>query len=332
MDILKKRWQEVDKKLTTFYNKNKILNKEMLNNIQQIFESIDTDYEGLFNYISDKYKRILRTKVNEIKDKLEGYSAYILNEYINKRKLRYSEYLTGLFIIEYYKRDLKRQELEQKLFEEVANIVYIETQQEVIDLEPKKKHKLKNIIPEVFLMQLIAMSKYNDAFWKEYKQGNISYNAEQLFKQVAVNMQIERPLEVDNDDFKKLFEKQEKNYLVKKNNIEEKDRYIDMYYGPLDNIMVGIANQVALKGMIDQGCKKVQFIATIDDRTTDMCRSLNNQVFKIKGINKYYRYSAIDDKEIEYTTDGLVIGENLPPISNHIHHCRSTIYPVRDAN
>ena len=31
MDILKKRWQEVDKKLTTFYNKNKLLNKEMLN-------------------------------------------------------------------------------------------------------------------------------------------------------------------------------------------------------------------------------------------------------------------------------------------------------------
>ena len=219
MDILKKRWQEVDKKLTTFYNSNKQLNKEMLNNIQQIFESIDITYEELFNYVSDKYKRILRTKVNELKEKqeLEGYAGYLLNEYINKSKLRYNEYLTALFIIEYYKRDTKRQVLEQKLFEEVANIVYIEAQQEVIELEPKKKHKeWKSEIPEVFLMQLIAMSKYNDAFWKEYKQGTISYNAEQLFKQVAINMQIERPLEVDSDDFKKLFEKQDKNYLAKK--------------------------------------------------------------------------------------------------------------------
>ena len=84
-----------------------------------------------------------------------------------------------------------------------------------------------------------------------------------------------------------------------------------MYYGPLDNIMVGIANEVALKGMIDQGCKKVQFIATMDDKTTDMCKSLNGQIFKIKGINKYYRYSDIDKKEILYTTNIPIIPINI---------------------
>lgn len=94
--------------------------------------------------------------------------------------------------------------------------------------------------------------------------------------------------------------------------------------------MVAIANQVALKGMEDQGCKKVQFIATMDDKTTDMCKSLNGQIFSIKGLNKYYRYSAIDDRDVLYTTKGLKLGENLPPIDNGIHHCRSTIYPVRD--
>lgn len=329
MDILKKRWKEVDKKLTTFYNKNKLLNKEMLNNIQQIFEGIDITYDELFNYVSDKYKRILKTKANEV-EKIEGYAGYLVNQYTKKSKLRYSEYLTALFIIEYYKRDVKRELLENELFEEIANIVYVEAQQEVIELEPKKEHKeWKSEIPEVFLMTLIASSKYNNAFWSEYKQGTLNYNAEQLFKLVAVNMQAERPLEVDADDFKKLFEKQERNYIAKKKDIEPSDRYKDMYYGPLDNIMVGIANEVALKGMIEQGCKKVQFIATMDDKTTDMCKSLNGQIFKINGINKYHRYSAIDDADIEYTTDGLVMGENLPPISNSIHHCRSTIYPVR---
>ena len=331
MDIIKKRWEKVDKKLAIFYNKNNILNKEMIDNIQQIFESIDISYDDLFNYVNDKYKRILRTKVNELKEQqeIEGYAGYLLNEYVNKKKLRYSEYLTALFIIEYYKRDIKREKLEYELFDEVANIVYYESQMEVIELEEKEKVRLLTV-PEAYLLQLIGMSMYNNAFWKEYKQGVINYNAEQLFKLVAINMQAEKPLETNADDFKKLFEKQERNYLAKKKNIEPSKRYVDMYYGPLDNIMVGIANEVALKGMIDQGCKKVQFIATIDDKTTDMCRSLNGQIFKINGINKYMRYSAIDDKEIEYTTNGLVIGENLPPISNNYHHCRSTIYPVRD--
>lgn len=330
--ILQQRWKEVDKKLTTFYNKNRLLNREMLNNIQQIFESITITYDDLFNYCDKKYQRILRTKVNELKKEadIDGYVGYILDEYVNKKKLRYSEYLTGLFIIEYYKRDLERNKAEKVLFIEIAEITYIEGQQEVIEDRPRKK--LKNIIPEVFLLQLIASSKYNNAFWNDYKQGSISYNAEQLFKLVATNMQAERPLDINADDFKKLFDKQERNYLAKKKNIEPIERYQDEYYGPLDDIMVFIANQMALKGMIDQGCKKVQFIATIDDKTTKMCESLNGQIFSINGWNKYKRYSAVDDKEIEYTTKGLKVGENLPPIDNHIHHCRSTIYPVRDTD
>ena len=333
MDILKKRWEKVDKILTNFYNKNRILNKQMLSNIQQIFEGIDITYDKLFDYVNDKYRRILRTKVNELKENqdIEGYAGYLLNQYINKKKLRYSEYLTALFLIEYYKRDIKRESMEYELFEEVSNLVYIDAQEEVIELEPKKKKKPRLLtVPEAYLLQLIAMSKFNNAFWKDYKQGSISYNAEQLFKQVAVNMQAERPLEVTADDFVKLFEKQERNYLAKKKDIEPTEKYVDMYYGSLDDILTSIANQMALRGMIDQGCKKVQFIATIDEKTTDMCRSLNGQIFKIKGINKYYRYSAIDDKDILYTTDGLKVGENLPPIINSYHHCRSTIFPVRD--
>ena len=296
-----------------------------------IFESINITYDDLFNYVDKKYQRILRTKVNELKKdyKLEGYVAYILEEYVNKKKLRYSEYLTGLFIIEYYKRDLKREKLEYTLFEEITSIVYQESQEEAVDVLKKKRHRYLTV-PEAFLLQLIGASKYNNAFWKEYKQGTINYNAEQLFKLTAVNMQTERVLDVNNDDFKKLFDKQERNYLAKKKDLEETNKYQDIYYGPLDDVMVAIANQVALRGMIDQGCKKVQFVATIDDKTTEMCKSLNEQIFSIKGWNKYYRYSAIDDKDVLYTTKGLKLGENLPPIDNSIHHCRSTIYPYRD--
>jgi len=331
--ILKKRWSEVDKKLTLFYNKNKKLNEDMINEIQHIFDGIKVKYDDLFNYVDSKYQRILRTKVNELKKEadIEGYVGYILNEYVTKKKLRYSEYLTALFIIEYYKRDLKREIIENELFQEVSIIVYEEAQIEADTVLDKEKHRFLTV-PEAYLLQLIAMSKFNNAFWKDYKQGSISYNAEQLFKQVATNIQAERPLDVEADDFKKLFEKQERNYIAKKKDIEETERYQDEYYGPLDDIMVFIANQMALKGMIDQGIKKVQFVATMDEKTTDMCSSLNGQIFDVSKVNKYYRYSDIDKKEVLYTTKGLKVGENLPPIDNHIHHCRSTIYPIRDTN
>lgn len=335
MDILNKRWKEVDKKLTDFYISNNKLNKEMIDNIQQILDTINVKYDKLFSYVDKKYQRILRTKVNELKQEVEidGYVGYLLNEYVTKSKLRYNEYLLALFIIEYYKRDLKRKNIEFDLLKQVSVIVYEDGQQEAIEVLDKKKPRLLTV-PEAYLLQLIGMSKYNNAFWSDYKQGSISYNAEQLFKLVALNVQMGKELNVDNDDFKKLFEKQERNYLAKKKNetIEGKTGYVDIYYGAVDDLLVAIANQMALKGMIDQGCKKVQFIATVDEKTTEMCMSLNSQVFSINGINKYYRYSAIDDKEVLYTTKGLVLGENLPPITNHFHYCRSTIYPVRDVN
>ena len=334
MDILKKRWQEVDKKLDDFYFKNKRLNKEMLDSIQQILDSISIKYDDLFNYVDKKQQRILRSKVNELKRQvnIDGYVGYLLNEYVNKSKLRYNEYLLALFIIEYYKRDLERDKIEFDLLKQVSEITYIDGQQETIDLFEKKKPRFLTV-PEAYLLQLIGISKYNNAFWSDYKQGMISYNAEQLFKLVAINIQAEKVLDVNADDFKKLFEKQERSYIAKKKNetIEGKTGYVDIYYGAVDDLLVAIANQMALKGMIDQGCKKVQFIATIDEKTTKMCESLNSQVFSINGINKYYRYSAIDDKEVLYTTKGLVLGENLPPINNHFHFCRSTIYPYRDA-
>ena len=63
----------------------------------------------------------------------------------------------------------------------------------------------------------------------------------------------------------------------------------------------------------------------MDKRTTKMCESLNNQIFYLDKVNTYQRYSDYDKRIVTYTTKGLVVGENLPPISNHFHWCRSTI-------
>ena len=329
--ILNKRWAEVDKLLSAFYTKNNKINKRFKNNIQMILNVASfIKYEDLYNYADKHNVEILKSKIEELKEEyvVSGYINYKLGLYLNKKKIKNNELLVALFMIEYYKQNHDRKPLEDELFEEISNLVYVEAQKETAEVLKKKKPRLLTV-PEAFLLELIGMSAFNEMPWEDYKEGNIIYNSNQLFKTTAVNIQAGKELNVNSDSFKKLFESQDRNYLAKKKNIPDTDGYFDEYYGPLDSVVCYIANQSALAGMKKQGCEKVQFVATVDEKTTDMCSSLNGQVFNIYEWNTYDRYSAIDKKNIIYRTKGLKIGENLPPINNHIHHCRSTIYPVR---
>ena len=117
--------------------------------------------------------------------------------------------------------------------------------------------------------------------------------------------------------------KQKNRYLKKKVNPSKEDKYT----GALEDELVFIVNQTKLKAYEDAGIVKARFIAVHDAKTTEMCVSLDGQEFYIdrNKLNEYKRYSALDESIITYRTKGLEIGDNLPPINNHYHHCRSTI-------
>lgn len=334
--ILNKRWREVDKLLSTFYAKNMKIDKNFRNELQMLFDGITYTYEDLYKYASIKEINKLKIKVDNIREKygLQGYSGYMLKGMSNRKKMRYIEVLLGLITSEYYIKYVEQTELENSLFNDVAEEVYKSTQLETNEvLNPKKKVRLLTV-PEAFLLQLIGMNNFNGVKWQDYKEGNVTYNARNLLDKVKVNMQLEKPIEIDGDILK-LLDKQERAYLNKKKDRDKvyedyrNEMYISEYSGMLDNQICFLANQFALAGMKVQGCKKVQFIATVDDHTTDMCRSLDGQIFSIDEMNVYQRYSKLDDKNVVYHTKGLEVGANLPPINNGFHYCRSTIYPVK---
>ena len=75
------------------------------------------------------------------------------------------------------------------------------------------------------------------------------------------------------------------------------------------------------------GFEYCKFIARIDKVTTEMCRTLDGQIFNLTELNVYSRYSSLDKQDVTYRTMGMKTGDNLPPINNHIHHCRSHIEP-----
>lgn len=330
-EILQKRWKEVDELLSTFYSKNKKINRNMYNKIQHILNGIKYSYDDLYKYASVNEIKKFRRQIEELKDKYEltGYTGYLINNLYKRTKLKNSEILIGLLTKAYYEQ-MQEQNIEEKvLFDEIVKVSYRQGQMEYIEIlqkEPRRrlKHKPRLLtIPEAFLLQLIG---FNGFKWQDYKEGNLNYYVKQLFQVIAINLQQGK--ELNDDNITKTLEKQERTYFAKKD-VEQTKAYTDVYYGMVDNQVVYLANICALEGMKRQGCKKVRFIATLDEKTTTMCKTLDNQVFKIDGWNTYSRYSAEDKKNIIYRTKGLEAGANLPPINNHIHHCRSTIYPER---
>ena len=80
----------------------------------------------------------------------------------------------------------------------------------------------------------------------------------------------------------------------------------------------------------DYGIEEVQFISVMDKKTTKMCHSLDGQVFKLHGLNKFTRYYASMNGAKYTEVEGLVQGINLPPIDDAFHWCRSTIVALKN--
>lgn len=306
-------WNKVDAILSTFLSKYKRKQKDLKDNLQSIFDTYKFEYKDINKYAKDsevnKFKRYLENAKN--KYKIEDYVLYELNRFLERKKIKYSEIVKFAILIEYIKfnQDLK----EFDTFQNIADVGYNQAIKECEDLRFKTS-KLKAI--NTMLLGILLLPNDTGLTWNEYSLSIIEYNANEMYKNSI--LQLSRNNEVKIDD--KLLEKQQKAYLNKK-----KEPSKDKFSGMFEKEQVFIVNQVKLDVYKSYGVETVEFIATIDDVTTKMCESLNGQKFKINEVNKYYRYSKADEKEVLYTTQGLVVGDNLPPINNHFHYCRSII-------
>ena len=149
----------------------------------------------------------------------------------------------------------------------------------------------------------------------------MQYNTQQIYKQVILNMQQQKDLEIDSSEFQTIINRQNNQRLnINGNKIS----------GALDLQMIGLNNLAKVEGIkeVAEDNSKVRFIAVEDDKTTLMCDSLNNQEFYINKENVFDRYYGETQKELtiqRIRCNGLALGLNLPPIQHHFHYCRSTI-------
>ena len=310
-------WQYHDnkmKELKQIYSK---ISKQTQNRVQEIFDSIDFDFNNLYSIANNKTKQRANTYIEEWKDKglLTGYFGMLANNIYRKTRVKNSEILELLIYGAYIDEQNRLQEQELNIFKEDANYYYQQGQQEVNKTLKKKKEI--SVIPDAIFLALLDNPNAKGYQWSTYIEAIIKYNVDQIYRQAIIDLQQQKELDITNDIYQNIIKRQQNSKL----NIND-----NKISGDIDLTLIGINNQAKLEGIYSFDDKaKVKFVGINDEKQTKMCKSLDGQEFYIHDWNEFERYSKSNDSIRKYRCYGLIIGLNLPPIDDGFHWCRSYI-------
>ena len=305
--------------LKRLYNR---IDKQKQLELQNIFNSIDFGFEQLYNIASKKTKDMVNVKITEWKDKglLTGYFGTLAKNIHGRTRVKNSEILELLIYGTYVEEQAKLKEQELNIMYDDANYYYQEGQQEVNNTLPKKERRPIDILKWALFLALLDQPNVKGYVYEQYIQATIQFNAQQIYRQMTIDLQQQKQPDIANDIYQNLIKRQSNSKL----NINE-----DKISGDIDAQLIGVNNLAKVEGIkeVDNNAQ-VRFIAVIDGKETEMCHSLDGQLFYINKENTFNRYYGETQKDLRIERIqcfGLVTGLNLPPISHHFHWCRSTI-------
>ena len=319
-------WEQHDnymKQLKQLYNKT---SKQTQNRLQEIFDTFNFTTENIYSIADNKTKKIINTYIEQWKEqgllKNNNYFTALANNIYRRTRVKNSEILELLIYSAYIEEQNKLEEQEKQIMYEDANYYY---QEGIKEVEKKKK---PSILEMALFLALLDQPNYSGFNWKQYIETTIQYNAQQIYKQVIYNIQMQKDLEIDSSEFQTIINRQNNQKL----NINN-----DKISGAVDLQMIGLNNLAKIEGIIEGVCRKlekpkdkikklferqkidikVRFIAVEDEKTTKMCNSLDGQIFSVNKMNIFKRYYGNNSKELKLRTvhcKGLVLGLNMPPI------------------
>lgn len=315
-------WQYHDKKMKELKQLYLKISKQTQNRLQEIFDSIDFTFDNLYNIADKEHKNRINTYIEEWKDKglLTGYFGMLAKNIYSRTRVKNSEILELLIYGAYIEEQNKIQEQELNIMYDDANYYYEQGQQEVNNALPKKERKPIDILKWALFLALMDEPNVKGYIYEQYIQATIQFNAQQIYRQMTIDLQQQKQPDITNDIYQNLIKRQNNSKL----NING-----DKISGDIDTQLIGVNNLAKVEGIkaVDNNAQ-VRFIAVIDGKETDMCHSLDNQLFYIDKENTFNRYYGETQAELRMQRvrcKGLVLGLNLPPISHHFHWCRSTI-------
>lgn len=315
-------WQYHDKKMKELKQLYLKTSKQTQNRLQEIIDTFKFNFDTLYNIADTKTKNRINTYIEEWKDKglLTGYFGTLAKNIYSRTRVKNSEILELLIYGAYIEEQNKIQEQELNIMYDDANYYYEQGQREVNNTLSKKERKPVNILKWALFLALLDEPNVKGYVYEQYIQATIQFNAQQIYRQMTIDLQQQREIDTTNDIYQNLIKRQNNSKL----NING-----DKISGDIDTQLIGVNNLAKIEGIKSiNNNARVRFIAVIDGKETDMCRSLDGQLFYINKENEFDRYYGETQTELRIQRvkcKGLVLGLNLPPISHHFHWCRSTI-------
>lgn len=312
------RWNYTDKKLKEIFKKYNKLNKRTQDKLQDVFNNFNFTYQEIFKYASMKNLRKVNRIIEELKENNlinDYYGKSLLNKIYKKIRVKNSLILEFMIYMCFLEERKKLDEYENLMFNDLMNTEYQKAQKEVYSLKNDSRKPIA--LTDTFLLLLLGMPNPKGYVWTNYIDASLLYNSNQIYRQALINLQQNKFLDIESDSFQNILRKQRNTYLSIHDGIISGDLELQTTF---------LVNNSIKEGYLEADPDaKVRFIAEMDKKTTKMCDTLNNQIFKLNDWNTYQRYSEEDKRIITYKTFGLEVGANLPPINNHFHWCRSTI-------
>lgn len=301
-EILERRWKNTERALRQALPYVKNIYRRLGDEALSILKEIDFKYAQINSKVPERVKRIVNDRKDEWKKRGldKGYLRYMMMTHRWTYESILKLLLCGLYAEKYRELD----EISNDVFTVAAVDSYA---QSVADREAKRAKPLTMAAILAFAIMPVFQNTY-----VEYMDATMISQVEEMESFILVNLM--QNIEITENQIIITTLKQAKRIL----NIHD-----GKYSGGLDDATRTVANGAYTYDSPKDA--QVRFIAEMDEKTTRMCRSLDNQIFNVHKENVFMRYSATADDVIEVRCMGLVQGKNLPPISDHFHWCRSTI-------
>lgn len=283
-----------------------------------IFKTLNLNNDNLYSIADNKTKKVTNTYIEEWKDKrlLTGIFGMMAKNIYARTRVKNSEILELLIYGAYIEEQSKLEEYEKQIMYDDVNYYYQEGQKEVLKVQKKKKPI--SIIDMALFLYLLEQANL-----EQYIQMTIQYNVQQIYKQCLINIQQQKELEIENNEFQMIINHQQNAKLF----INQ-----DKISGFMDNQLIGLNNQAKVEGIkrLDKNAS-VQFISDQCEHVTPMCSNMDKMIFKVNEWNEFDRWYGETSKDLRIERikiKGLVLGVNLPPITHHFHWCHSYIIYV----
>lgn len=288
-----------------------------------ILKTLNLNSNNLYNIADSKIKSMANTYVEELKEKglLQGYFGTLAKNIYNRTRVKNSEILELFIYGAYIEEQSRLDKYEQQIMYDDVNYYYQQGQEEV--LKANKKKNKPSILDMALFLYLLDQPNYTGTNLNQCIQATIQYNAQQLYRQVLINIQQQKELEIGKNEFQRIINQQQNTKLC----IND-----DKISGFMDTQLIGLNNQAKVEGIkeLDSNAK-VQFISDQCDHVTMICSHMDRMIFSINDWNEFDRWYGETAKELKLErikVKGLVLGVNLPPIRHHFHWCHSYLIYV----